>query len=141
MMKQTESQMFSVRSDYLPTLLTEVVIDVDNKISGRRDDRNSIRKLRNILYDWQEKGVQGLEETTLFAESIGIENFAKGHLSEVPLKVNLLIREFDSYENLSMQSLKELKSFSVDLSKNLSNYLADFYDNRVALQPNLNFFK
>ena len=126
-MEQIVSTKFNIRDSNLPSLLTEVAIDVDNKISRRADDRKSINKLREIFYGWQEQGIKGLEENTLFAEAIGLENFASTHNSEIPLKINLLFKELNSYKELPAQRLEILRDFCVDLSKRFRDYQTDFY--------------
>ncbi len=118
---------FSAREGGLSFLLVEAAVDIANKINGRRDDRESIIRLREIFYDWQEQDYKGFVESSLFVEAIGKENFASYHPDELNLKINLLSKELKNYENASMQSLEELRNFCVDLSKGIGLYQSDFY--------------
>lgn len=130
-MEQIGPKSFSVRDLCLPSLLAEAAIDVDNRIKGRADERESIKGLREILYKWQEQGVlKGFEEYVLFGEAIGIGNLASTNCSEVPLRVNLLLKELDSYKELPVQRLEILRDFCVDLYRRFGNYQTDFYIKR-----------
>ena len=113
---------FRVRESGLPFLFAEVAVDVDNKIGGKVDERESIKELREILYEWQEKGAKGFEENTLFAEATGLKN-----MNEIPSKLNLLIKDLDSYEELSSQKLEGLRDFCVDASRRFGDYHTDYY--------------
>lgn len=121
---------FSVREFGLPSLLSEAAVDVDNRIKGGADERESIKELRDIFYEWQEKGNRGFEESTLFTEAIRWENFGlgkKSNKSEVPLKLNLLLKDLDSYEKLPIQGLETLRGFCVDLSRGIGNHYDTYY--------------